>query len=216
MNACYIVGPMDVIFVVLAEFAERVERDTWCQLVPENFKFYSMDSTTWEDINNRELIPEGLKHMQEGIFVNNAGDVLRGLEVFNVPVGDPDYVATILRTKAKQVGITTSNYVTDLADEHPQDMWTMLRYCLQHMVIYCVRTCTLTNTEEVASLVDACILEAVEAATRIDSDVQVMANERLRMPTRMKGGGIKKKTDMRRKAFRGALLNILPVCMGIT
>ena len=59
-----------------------------------------------------------------------------------------------------------------------------------------------------ASLVDACILEAVEAATCIDFDVQVVVEERLRMPTRMKEGLIKKQSDMKRPAFLGALLDM--------
>jgi len=126
-------------------------------LVPEKCKIYSPDSSGWEDINNRDLIPEGFKHMQEGIFVNNTRDRLRGLHVFNVPVGDPDYVATVLKTKAIQVGTTTRNYMTDLTDEHPQEMWTMLQYSLQHKVIYWLRTCTPAEIEEMASLASGCV-----------------------------------------------------------
>ena len=79
-----------------------------------------------------------------------------------------------------------------------------------------MRTCNPTETEEMAYLVDACVLEAVEAATSIDFDQEEMAEERLRLPARMKGGGIKKQTDMRRPAFLGALLDILPRCIDIT
>ena len=136
MNDGYIVGPRDAIFAVLAEFAEGVERDTGCQLVPEKCKFYSQYFTAMEDINNRDLIPESLKHMQEGIFINGEGGMLHGLQVFNVPVGDPDYVTSILRTKANQVGTITKNYVTELADDHPQELWTMLQYYIQHKVTY--------------------------------------------------------------------------------
>jgi hypothetical protein len=68
MDAGYIVGPRDVmIFTVLDEFVEGVERDTCCHLVPAKCKFYSPDSTTWEDINTGDRITESLKHMQEGI-----------------------------------------------------------------------------------------------------------------------------------------------------
>ena len=65
-------------------------------------------------------------------------------------------------------------------------------------------------------LVDACISEAVEAATGIDFDQEEMTEEKLRLPARMKGGGIKKHTDMRRPAFLGALLDITPRCIDIT
>ncbi len=65
-------------------------------------------------------------------------------------------------------------------------------------------------------MVDACISEVVKAATGIGFEKGELAEERLRLPTRMKGGGIKKLTDMRRPAFLGALLNSLPRCIDIT
>ncbi len=43
-------------------------------------------------------------------------------------------------------------------------------------------------------------------------DTEVMAKEMLRLPARMKGGGIKRATDTRYPAFLGALLDILPRC----
>ena len=70
--------------------------------------------------------------------------------------------------------------------------------------------------EEMASLVNARISEAMEAATCIDFEDKEMAEERLRLPTRMKGEGIKKQMDLRRPAVLGALRDILPRCMSIT
>ena len=67
-----------------------------------------------------------------------------------------------------------------------------------------------------ASLIDACILQAVEAATDMEFKEEDMEEERLRLPTRMKGGGIKKQTDLMRPTFLGALPNILPRCIDIT
>ena len=40
-----------------------------------------------------------------------------------------------------------------------------------------------------AERVDDCILEAVEAATGVDFEMDRAALERLRLPARMKGGG---------------------------
>ena len=117
---------------------------------------------------------------------------MRGVHVFNVPVGDEDYIATALQPKASQATTTTRKYVEDLADDHPQELWTMLQYSLQHKATYWLRTCTPAETEEMAYLVDGCISEAVEATTGIDFDQEEMAEERSRLPARMKGGGVKK------------------------
>jgi hypothetical protein len=102
MDDGYMVGPRDVIFTILAEFAERVERDTGCQLVPDKCKLYNLDETVWEDISSKKK-PEILRHLKEGIYINNEGAKLRGVPVFNVPVGEGDYVAVVLRAKASQV-----------------------------------------------------------------------------------------------------------------
>ena len=68
-----------MIFTILAEFAEGVERDTCCQRVPENFKFYSLNETTLEDIFRRQHMPKNLRHVQEGIYVNYEGERQRGV-----------------------------------------------------------------------------------------------------------------------------------------
>jgi hypothetical protein len=58
--------------------------------------------------------------------------------------------------------------------------------------------------------VDLCIMEAVQAATRVNFETEKMAKERLRLPARMKGGGIKRATDKRYPAFLGEILDVLP------
>ncbi len=47
----------------------------------------------------------------------------------------------------------------------------------------------------------------------MDFDLESAAMERLRLPARMKGGGIIKAADTRRPAFLGALLDVLPRCI---
>ncbi len=61
--------------------------------------------------------------------------------------------------------------------------------------------------------VDCCIMEAVHVATGVNFEAEVMAKERLRLPARMKGGGVKSAMDLRYPAFLGALLHILPRCI---
>jgi hypothetical protein len=61
--------------------------------------------------------------------------------------------------------------------------------------------------------VDCCIMEAVRAATGVFFETELMAKQRLRLPARMKGGGIRKSTNSGYPAFLGALLDILPRCV---
>ena len=59
------------------------------------------------------------------------------------------------------------------------------------MITYCSRTCTTEETAQMADHVDCCIMEAVHVATEVDFDGDDAARERLRIPARMKGGGIR-------------------------
>ena len=90
----------------------------------------------------------------------------------------------------------------------------MLQFSLQHRITsYRLRTCTPEETKETAGHVDYCIMEAVRAATGVDFDKEVMAKERLRLPARIKGRGIKRTTDNVYPTFLGALLDILSRCV---
>ena len=60
------------------------------------------------------------------MHVSGAGHLLRGLTIFNVPVGEERYVAVKLREKATHVEDTTESYVRDRGDEYPQELWMML------------------------------------------------------------------------------------------
>ena len=153
--------------------------------------------------------------MEGGLYVNENGDKLRGVIIFNVPVGDPEYVEAMLRNKAQEVVGMARKYIVDLEKEYPKELWTLLQYSLQHKITYWLRTCTPEETEEMAELVDVAILEVCHAATGIRFDVEPVAKDKLRLPARLKGGGIKSMADMRRHAFLGAILDILPRCIDI-
>ena len=65
-----------------------------------------------------------------GVHVTESGDLLRGLKIFNVPVGEEKFVEVKLREKAMHVRKTTEAYVRDLGDEYPHELWTMLQFSL--------------------------------------------------------------------------------------
>ncbi len=92
----------------------------------------------------------------------------------------------------------------------------MLQFSMQHRITYWLRTCTPEETEQMAEYVDSCMMEAVQAATGVDFDNEETARVRLRIPARMKGGGIKRATETRYLAFLGALLDVLPICIDRT
>ena len=81
-----------------------------------------------------------MSEIQEGIFVNEEGDRLRGVTIFNVPIREERYAEAVLKKKAKEVAAITRQYAVDMEEEHPQEMWALLHYSLQHKVRYLLRT----------------------------------------------------------------------------
>jgi len=63
--------------------------------------------------------------------------------------------------------------------------------------------------------VDAAILEVCHATTGIGFGAEPVAKDMLRLPARLKGGGVRSMVDLRRPAFLGAILDILPRCIDI-
>jgi len=119
MNDGYMVGPREVVFKVLAEFAEGTRQGTGCKLVAKKCMMYSSDATTWHDCIQNRLILEEPRLMEKGIYVNENGDMLKGVTVFNVPIGEPEYVETVLKNKALEVARGARKYIEDLEEEDP-------------------------------------------------------------------------------------------------
>ena len=103
--------------------------------------------------------------MEKRVHVNNNGDCLKEITVFNVPIGELRYVEAVLGNKTNEVAKVARKYAEDLEDDNPHELWTLLQYYLHHRITYWLRTCTPEETEEMADLVDAAILEVVHAAT---------------------------------------------------
>ena len=68
--------------------------------------------------------------MEEGIHVNEDGDKVRGITVFNVPIGEPEYAETVLKNMARGMVGVARKYIEDLEEEYPQELWTLLQYSL--------------------------------------------------------------------------------------
>ena len=63
---------------------------------------------------------------------------------------------------------------------------------------------------------DATILKAIHAATGIRFDEEKVPKDKLRLPGRLKCGGVMSMVDLRNPAFLGAILDVLPRCIDRT
>jgi hypothetical protein len=65
---------------------------------------YNMEEDKCKEARREGHIPESLQHIEEGIFICESGKALRGIMIFNVPVGDSRYMEAVLRQKAREMG----------------------------------------------------------------------------------------------------------------
>ena len=104
MDDGYMMGPKEIVFHVLGEFAEGIKLDHGCELNTRKSKMYNMGDDRCSEARREGHIPDSMQHIEEGIYVNESGETLRGIMIFNVPVNDSKYVEAILRQKAREVG----------------------------------------------------------------------------------------------------------------
>ena len=142
MDDGYMMGPMEVVFQVLEEFAIGIKEEHGCELNTRKCKMYSMEKGKCMEAKREGHIPLSMQHVEEGVYVNESEECLKGITIFNVPVGEERYGEAVLRQKAREVEQATRQYVEDLEEKYPQELWTMLQFSLQHMITYWLRTCT--------------------------------------------------------------------------
>jgi hypothetical protein len=107
MDDGYMMGPMEVVFQNLEEFAVGIKEDHGCKLNARKCKINIMEEGRCEEARRAGHMPESLQHVQEGIYVNESGERLNGIQIFNVPVGENRYVEAILRQKTREIEKTT-------------------------------------------------------------------------------------------------------------
>ena len=78
------------------EFANGIRESNGCELVARKCIIYSLDDGAWEDCSTRGLIPEEPSLMKQGVHATENGDCLKGITVFNVPIGEPGYGEAVL------------------------------------------------------------------------------------------------------------------------
>jgi len=73
MDDGYMMGPMEIVFQVLEEFAEGIKEDHGCELNPRKCKMYNMEGDICDRARRDGYIPMSLQHVEEGAFVNETG-----------------------------------------------------------------------------------------------------------------------------------------------
>ena len=86
----------------MEEFAIGIKEEHGCELNTRKFKMINMEEGRCMEARREGYIPISMQHVEEGVYVNESEECLKGITIFNVPVGEERYVEAVLRQKARE------------------------------------------------------------------------------------------------------------------
>ena len=205
MDDGFLVGPPAEVFAALATF-ESAFTAIGLELQRSKSKCYSPQLDLRSCPHRPSEVPLGGECFPDGT-------VGWGVMIGGVPVGDDAYVRGILGKKA-QVTVSKTDKTCDMRrDAHLPALWTSLQYALQPRFHHWVQHCYPSDALAPARLVDEALLRVARVCVPMlppeaaDTDLTF---QRLRLPARWYGGGVRSVATTAPAAFLGMLCRTLP------
>jgi hypothetical protein len=129
----------------------------------------------------------------------------------SIPIGTPGFVRGYLnevvypRVERDAVAVQDS-----LGNAYPQQRWLMLYHSTQYTIDYWLQHCAPEDTLELATAFDTLILRLAGAALGQSFVGVEHGVDRLRLPVRMGGLGLRSRVDLRDAAFVGMAAKVVP------
>jgi hypothetical protein len=133
-----------------------------------------------------------------------------GIQVFNIPFGDPGFVAADMRRRGMEVDGIHQLYAQKLHLLDPALLWCFAQLSLQHRSTYWLRNMPPAQVGEYCAIVDAALLRTAASALGFQPQEGSLALRRLRLPASLKGGGLRSAAATSPAAYLGALGEVLP------
>jgi len=132
-----------------------------------------------------------------------------GLAVCNIPLGSDEFIYSYLASKASKTCRAISN-IAELLTADNNEAWCAIYYSSQHKLQYWLRGCAPRHMRDHAATVDLAIDAAVERATELHLEGDDITRQRLRLPGRHSGGGVRSMVELAPMAFAGSINGALP------
>ena len=132
-----------------------------------------------------------------------------GIHIANIPIGQPGYIAAYLASKADSI-CSKIETISDVLCADGNEAWCALYYSSSRQLDYWARGCFPEQLAEAAALVDAAVATAAQRATGVAFADDPVLLARLRLPGRLKGGGLRSVAALSPAAFVGACNDTLP------
>ena len=219
----YAVGPPDLVFASVDEFARNVEQRCGLKLVPSKSELFSRDGT---------LPPNCLPGVAlAGKLVE--GQWENGIIVYGVPIGSDSFVKSKMKEKVEEVRRSSLRAVQVLGGEK-QALWALLRQSFVQQLDWWLTLVYPSQMLEAAMEMDTILWNVLEccASSSIPRGHEGLGWEcpmtapvaawlgrsyqdfKVRMPARMGGLGLSSMVDLIPAAFVGGVQQSLPHFVG--
>ena len=152
----YLVGPADVVFPALEQFATRV-RDK-CLL---HLQVTKTEVFTWNDLP--PVTPPGMK--RAGVQVGEQW--LSGFLCYGIPVGTSEYVKHQLCDKVQEVRSEVDRVKDVLGEGDGQAIWSILKCSIAQKLDWHLSLCYPSDISEAAGELDRVLWDLLEYATKL-------------------------------------------------
>ena len=205
-------APREVIFTLAKQLADDLAL-VGLELQPAKSKTYITEhlrDERWDELRG---------DVCNGTIEDDEGNTHFGISACNIPIGTEGFVKTYLNQKKNDI-LKGYDTIINLLDpgiwSHPdiptrQMLWILIHVCLQFTGDYWLRHLRPDYTEEFATEIDAGIRKLLQACIGVNIDSwSDIAKERMRLPIRYKGLGLRESVDRRHAQYIGALAQSLP------
>ena len=215
MDDVYLFGPIEHVLRVGLVFTDALEERTGIKLNLGKSAIHSIDpardaafladnrrySETFK-VGCLDGIRPGSSHYGEGF----------GILISGVPVGDHVFVKTHIDAKVDTALEHIQKTTKALRSAHQQSLWTQITRCLRPKLDFLAQTCYPVSCSSGLQRFDEALLVAAEAAahqplTQIDS----CRAQRLRLPARLYGCGLRSSVATAPAAFVGTICRCAPM-----
>ena len=217
MDDVYFCGPPWVVQLAMARYKDAIHTDLG--LVLQETKSTCLPGAECE-LPADFAVPRG--RLTDAVTGRPIPEGPVGVMVAGVPVGEPAYVAGSLQCKTRDIIAKMELVDRRLRLAHLQSMWVVLRFCLTPLADYWVRLSYPTDTAELASAVDAKLLDLAAACLSQDraqlngtaaGTDPTSTRDRLLMPARLKGASLRSRAGVAPLAFASSLIESLSVML---
>jgi hypothetical protein len=211
MDDGYAIGKQAVTFRIAKELASRLEHRCGIEMQPTKSEAYRRDGNALE-----RFLQE---HQEYQYRTGRDREGNRGIKVAGIPMGTEEYINEAIASKVQQACETIKTMTQALLPKTAQGLTAMLVYCAQPLLNYEMRTVDPSITMPHLKKFDKALLQAAEQATGVSMEgpeATPYAAERLRLPKRMFGGGIRNQEQVAAAAYVGMLTEALHAMADVT